>query len=194
MGNIQKNQEASLNDIIAGLKQIIVGFNWEAPAELDDNPVDIDASVFLLNKDEVVRSDSDFVFYNNLETENGNVMHLGDCKTPEGKGDNERIQIILDGLGFDVDKIVFAISLHNSRDRGQDLEILKSAYMRIIDIDNNMEIIRLDLDEQMKGYDAIVFGEMLRDLSGWKFRALNKGVKGGLYAVASSYEVNVAPN
>jgi len=194
MGNIQKNQEASLNDIIANLRQIIVGFNWEAPAEIERSPVDIDASVFLLSKDGKVRFDTDFVFYNNQETENGSVIHLGECKTPEGRGDNERIQIVLDGLGFDVDKIVFAITIHNSRDRSQNFSIVKNAFMRIIDIDNNVEMIRLDLEDQIDDCDGLIFGELYRDLSGWKFRALNKGIKGGLYIVANEYGVNVAPN
>ena len=187
--NLEKGQRVNVN-----LPKFVVGLGWDANASSAGQDFDLDASVFILGENKKLLTDSHFVFYNNLETEGGNVLHLGDCLTPEGKGDNERIQVVLDALGFEVDRIVFVVTVHNSRERAQGLDVMSSAYMRIIDIDNNLELIRLDLDERPNNCDAVIMGEMFRDISGWRFRALNQTVSGGLYAIAAGYGVNVAPN
>jgi len=195
MGNIVKNQEMSLSSISPDTKKILMGFSWDAPAESEGKPLDIDASAFLLGGDGRVRLDTDFVFYNNVETEGGSVKHLGDCKTPEGKGDNERIQIQLDKLSFDVIKITFSLTIHNSHERFQDLGLIKSGFLRLIDIDKNQEIIRFDLVDHPISFDSLVYGELERDVSGgWTFRAVSEPKKGGLFAIASDFGVNVAPN
>jgi len=194
MGNILKDQSKTLESIVPGLKKILIGFSWEVPQELDRQPVDIDASAFILKAGKV-RYDTDFVFYNNPETENGAVKHLGNCKTPEGKGDNQRIHIMLDKLPFDVESMAFSITIHNSHERIQDLSLFKGGFVRVIDVDQNKELIRFDLDELDKEYDSLIFGELVRDVAGgWAFKATKDFRHGGLYSVAADFGVNVAPN
>lgn len=192
--SLSKGQEVSLSDRDPGLRKVLIGVGWDAPEKLDGQPVDLDASAFLLNRENRVRRDTDFVFYNNLETENGALKHLGDNTTGQGDGDDEMIHIDLDALAFDVDKIAFSVTIHNAQERQQSFDIVKNAFIRVVNEESGVEVARFDLTEDATGYNAITFGELVRDIVGWKFKAIGDGHNGGLYKIARDYGVNVAPN
>lgn len=192
--SLSKGQEVSLSDRDPGLRKVLIGVGWDAPEKLDGQPVDLDASAFLLNRENRVRRDTDFVFYNNLETENGALKHLGDNTTGDGDGDDEMIHIDLDALAFDVDKIAFSVTIHNAQERQQSFDIVKNAFIRVVNEESGVEVARFDLTEDATGYNAITFGELVRDIVGWKFKAIGDGHNGGLYKIARDYGVNVAPN
>lgn len=192
--SLSKGQEVSLSDRDPGLRKVLIGVGWDAPEKLDGQPVDLDASAFLLNRENRVRRDTDFVFYNNLETENGALKHLGDNTTGQGDGDDEMIHIDLDALAFDIDKIAFSVTIHNAQERQQSFDIVKNAFIRVVNEESGVEVARFDLTEDATGYNAITFGELVRDIVGWKFKAIGDGHNGGLYKIARDYGVNVAPN
>lgn len=191
---LTKGQEVSLTEKTPTLKRVRIGLGWDAPEEVDGHPVDLDASAFILNRDNKVRFDTDFVFYNNLETENGALRHTGDNTTGEGSGDDEVIEINLDGLGFDVEKISFTVTIHNAADRQQNFGIVENAFIRVVDMDGGQELARFDMTEDASDENGMIFGELVRDISGWKFVAVGQGTNGGLYKIAFDYGVNVAPN
>jgi len=194
MSKIIKGQEVILTDIDPSLKRVMVGLGWDAPEKTGNDRVDLDASAFLLSHHGKARQDTDFIFYNNLEAENGNIKHLGDNTTGEGDGDDEKIEINLGGLDFDIDKIVFSVTIHNSKEREQNFGLVSNAYMRIVNLDSNEELARFDLTEDAANEDAFIFGELIRDLTGWKFKAIGEGSTGGLFKIAQGYNINVAPN
>ena len=109
---LTKGQEVNLNEIDPGLHRVFVGVGWNAPAESDGFPVDIDLTAFLLKPEGRVRRDTDFIFYNNLETESGGVKHRGDNTSGAGDGDDEVIDVDLEKLGFDIDRISFCVTIH----------------------------------------------------------------------------------
>jgi tellurium resistance protein TerD len=191
---LHKGEEVNLNTIDPGLKRILVGVGWDAPEESDGFPVDIDVSAFLLNREGRVRQDTDFVFYNNLETEQGGVVHQGDNTSGAGDGDDEVIQINLDTIGYDVERVAFSVTIHNAEERRESFGLVKNAYIRIVNTDTGTELARFDLSEDASDDNAMVFGELEREGSSWKFRALGTGSNGGLYKIAREYGVNVAPN
>ena len=75
--SLSKGGNVSLSKEAPGLTRILVGLGWDVRAT-DGAEFDLDASVFLLNTDGRVRSDSDFIFYNNLTSADGSVEHTGD--------------------------------------------------------------------------------------------------------------------
>ena len=195
---MKKDQEVNLTQIDPGLHKVVVGLGWDAPESKDGHPFDVDASAFLLNRDSRVRRDTDFIFYNNLETESGAIQHKGDNTTGEKKegeeeSDNEVIQVNLESIGFDVDKIAFSVTIHNAEDRQQNFGLIKNAYMRVLNVETNQELCRFDLTEDASSDNAMIFGEIVRDGIGWKFKAIGQGSKGGLFQIARDYGVNVAP-
>ena len=200
-GHMHKGEEVDLTNMDASLRRVFVGLGWEAPEAKDGYPVDVDACAFILNRDGRVRRDTDFVFYNNLETEQGAIKHRGDntsgLEAAPGQTqveDAEVIELTLEGFAFDVEKIAFSVTIHNAEERGQTFGLVKNAYMRIVNIDNGKELARFDLSEDAGTDNAIVFGEMIRDGINWKFKAIGTSSKGGLYKIARDFGVNVAPN
>lgn len=192
--HMHKGEEVALSQLAPTLSRVIVGLGWDAPPEDHGHPVDIDASAFLLGRDNRVRRDTDFVFYNNLETENGALRHLGDSVTGAGEGDDEEIRVDLQAVPFDVEKIAFAVTIHNAEERQQTFGLIKGAFIRILNEDDGTELAHFDLTEDASHDNAMIFGELVRDsLNGWKFRAMGLGSNGGLYRIARDFGVNVAP-
>ncbi|MBI1215967.1 MAG: chemical-damaging agent resistance protein C [Alphaproteobacteria bacterium] len=194
-GALTKGGEVMLGSVAPGMVRVFVGLGWEAPEENDGFPIDIDASAFLIGRENRVRSDIDFIFYNNLEGEDGGIRHRGDNieGTESADVDAEIIDIDLEKLNFDIEKIAFAVTIHNAEERQQTFGLVKNAYMRIVNADTNEEVARFDLSEDASEDNAIIFGELVREIESWKFKALGDGSDGGLYQIARDYGVNVAP-
>ena len=53
------------------------------------------------------------------------------------------------------------------------------------------ELARYDLTEDYSVETALVFGEVYRNGTDWKFRAVGQGYQGGLAPLASNYGVSV---
>ncbi|MFN7112803.1 MAG: TerD family protein [Alphaproteobacteria bacterium] len=191
---LNKGDEVNLEKLDPTLKHVIVGVGWSAPPENEGFPVDLDASAFILNRDGRVRRDTDFVFYNNLDTDGGVVKHTGDNTTGDADGDDEAIELDLENMGFDVEKVAFAVTIHNAEERQQTFGLVKEAYIRIVNKVTGQELAHFDLTEDASSDNAIIFGELERDGAGWKFKAMGTGSDGGLFAIARDYGVNVAPN
>lgn len=190
---MQKGDEVALDKLDASMKRVRIGVGWDAPAEKEGFPVDIDLSAFILNMNGRVRRDTDFIFYNNLETDQGAVKHTGDSTEGDAEGDDEMVEIDLDAMGFDAEKIAFAVTIHNAEERQQTFGIVKDAYIRILNKDTGAEVAHFDLTEDASEDNAIIFGELERDGATWKFRALGTSSNGGLYNIAREFGVNVAP-
>ena len=187
--NLQKGGNVSLTKSEPGLKKINVGLGWDLRAT-DGADFHLDASAFLLNEAGKVRGDQDFIFYNNAKSSDGAVEHLGDNRTGEGEGDDEVVAVNLDGVPSDVQKVVVAVTIHEAETRRQNFGMVQSAFIRVVNADNNNEIARYDLSEDASTEAAMVFGEVYRHNGEWKFRAVGQGYNGGLGPLASSYGVN----
>jgi tellurium resistance protein TerD len=190
-----RGQEVNLHDVDPGLHRVRVGIGWHAPEQDHGFPVDLDSSAFLLGRDGRVRRDTDFVFYNNLESDGGVIRHLGDNLTGEGDAgdDRETIDINLEGLHFDIEKVAFSVSIHNADERQQNFGLVHDAYIRILNLDTKVELARFDLTQGAATDNAFLFGELYRVGMGWRFLALGQGSNGGLYKIARDFNVNVAP-
>ncbi len=81
--------------------------------------LDLDASAFLLAANGKVRSDADFIFYNQMRAVDGSVEHTGDNRTGEGDGDDESLLVDLSKVAADIDKIVITVTIHEADQRRQ---------------------------------------------------------------------------
>lgn len=183
-GNVNLSKEAP------GLKKIIVGLGWD-PRATDGANFDLDASAFLTKADGKVRSDDDFCFYNNKVVANGAVQHAGDNTTGAGSGDDETLKVDLVNVPADVEKVVFAVTIHEADTRRQNFGQVSGAYIRVMNEEGGAEIARYDLSEDASIETAMIFGEIYRNAGDWKFKAVGQGFAGGLGPLAVSYGVNV---
>lgn len=183
-GNVNLNKEAP------GLNKIHVGLGWDARAT-DGAAFDLDASAFLVKADGKVRSDADFCFYNSNNAANGAVIHGGDNTTGSAEGDDEKLAVDLSKLPQEIDRVVFSVTIHDAVSRNQNFGQVSKAYIRIVNDENGTEIARFDLSEDASTETAMIFGEIYRNGSDWKFKAVGQGFAGGLGELAGSFGVNV---
>lgn len=188
--SLSKGGNVSLSKEAPGLKHVVVGLGWD-PRVTDGQEFDLDVSVFLCGEDGKVRSDADFVFYNNKAGGDGSVEHQGDNKTGEGDGDDEQVKIDLSSVPADVKKLAFAVTIHDADTRKQNFGMVSNAFMRVVNGEGDKELARYDLSEDYSVETAMIFGEVYRHGDEWKFKAIGQGFGGGLQPLASAFGVNV---
>ncbi|MEN2749115.1 TerD family protein [Sphingomonas sp. T9W2] len=188
--SLSKGGNVSLSKEAPGLKAVRVGLGWDTRVT-DGSAFDLDASVFLLGDTGKVRSDADFVFYNNKNGGNGSVVHQGDNLTGEGSGDDEVVAVTLDQLPADIQKLSFAVTIHEADGRRQNFGMVSNAFIRVLNADGGTEIARYDLSEDASTETAMIFGELYRHNGEWKFKAIGQGFNGGLGPLAQSFGVNI---
>lgn len=188
--SLQKGGNLSLSKEAPGLTKILVGLGWD-PRSTDGTQFDLDASAFLLNANGKVRGDADFIFYNQLKSPDGSVEHTGDNRDGAGDGDDEAIKVDLSRVPADVDKIAFTVTIHDAENRRQNFGQVSNSFIRIVNEANGSEIVRYDLAEDASTETAMIFAELYRHNSEWKFRAVGQGYAGGLKALANGYGLTV---
>lgn len=188
--SLSKGGNISLSKEAPNLTNILVGLGWD-PRASDGQQFDLDASAFLLTDMGRVRGDHDFIFYNQVRSQEGSVEHAGDNRTGQGDGDDESIKINLTRLPQEITKVVVGVTIDEADLRRQNFGQVGGAFIRIVDEATGRELTRYDLGEDFSTETAVVFGEIYRYGSEWKFRAVGQGFAGGLGPMARGYGVNV---
>jgi len=183
-GNINLSKEAP------GLSKIRVGLGWD-PLQTSGEAYDLDASVVLFDDARHARNEGDFIFYNNLTTPNGSVKHLGDNRTGDGDGDDETILVDLDLVDADVKGLVFIVSIDQADARGQNFGGVNGAYIHLYDDATGVEVVSYDLTEDASLDTSLIFAELYRNGSDWKFKAVGQGFNNGLEGVINTFELKV---
>ena len=189
--SLSKGQKVDLTKGNPGLTKVLVGLGWDVNKYDGGADFDLDAAAFLTKDNDKVASDEDFVFYNNLKHKSGAVEHMGDNRTGEGEGDDEEIKIDLAKVPASVAKIAFTVTIDQAQERGQNFGQISNAYIRVVDVATNRELIRYDLGEDYSIETSVVVCELYRHGSDWKFNAICSGFQGGLAALCRNFGVNV---
>lgn len=186
---LQKGGNLSLSKTDPSLTRILVGLGWD-PRATDGTEFDLDASAFLLGANGKVRGEADFIFYNQLRSQDGSVEHTGDNRTGAGDGDDEVLKVDLSRVPADIDKIAFTVTIHDAEARKQNFGQVSNSFIRVVNETSGAEVVRYDLAEDASTETAMIFAELYRSSGEWKFRAVGQGYAGGLRAVANSYGMN----
>jgi len=188
--SLTKGGNISLSKTDPTLKNLIVGLGWDA-RPTDGADFDLDASAFMIKEDGKVRSDNDFIFYNQTKSACGSVEHTGDNRTGAGDGDDESLVVLLDKVPADIQRIVFVVTIHEAETRKQNFGQVSHAFVRVVNKDSNSEVARYDLSEDASIETAMIFGEIYKHGAEWKFKAVGQGYAGGLAALARQYGINI---
>ncbi len=188
--SLSKGGNVSLTKEAPGLTAVTVGLGWDVRTTTGTD-FDLDASAILVTSAGKVVNDGGFVFFNNLKSSDGSVEHLGDNLTGEGEGDDEQINVNLQAVPAEVDKVVFAVSIYEGDSRGQSFGQVRNAFIRVVNQAGGTELARYDLSEDASTETAMVFGEIYRNGPDWKFRAVGQGYASGLKGIAQDFGVNV---
>lgn len=147
---------------------------------------DVDASALLLGVSGRVRSDEDFVFYNQPRHPSGLVRRLPKRSVAEGLTDT--IEADLGGLDASVDQVVIAASSDGAAfQQVPDLRILlfDAAFA------DGEPLAVFDVRPETGEETAIICGELYRRGEGWKFRAVGQGYPTGLIGLATAFGISV---
>ena len=188
--SLNKGGNVSLSKTDPSLTQVLVGIGWDTRAT-DGVDFDLDASAFRLGENDKVRGEHDFIFYNQTRSPEGSVEHTGDNRTGAGDGDDEAVKIDLSKVPADVNKIAITVTIHDADSRGQNFGQVQNAFIRVLNDQSHVEIVRFDLNEDYSTETAMIFGELYRHNGEWKFRAVGQGYNGGLSAMCRQYGISI---
>lgn len=187
---LTKGNNLSLTKADPGLERALIGLGWD-PRTTSGEAFDLDASALLVGADGKVRSQDDFIFYNQLRAKDGSVVHLGDNRSGVGDGDDEQILIDLSLIAVDVDRVVVVVSIDQADSRGQNFGQIRSAYCRVLNQDTDREVVRYDLSEDAAPETSMIFAEIYRNGAEWKFRAVGQGYATGLHGIATDFGISL---
>ncbi|MEV5202085.1 TerD family protein [Streptomyces sp. NPDC053720] len=147
---------------------------------------DVDASALLLGAGGRVRSDEDFVFYNQPRHPSGLVRRLPKRSVAEGLTDT--IEADLGGLDASVEQVVVAASSDGAAfAQVRDLRILLYDSASA----GGEPLAVFDVRPETGEETAIICGELYRRGDGWKFRAVGQGYPTGLVGLATAFGISV---
>ncbi|MDT0612012.1 TerD family protein [Streptomyces lancefieldiae] len=147
---------------------------------------DVDASALLLGPDDRVRSDEDFVFYNQPRHPSGQVWRLGKKRVSEDLTDT--IQTDLSGVEASVGRILLVASADGvAFDQVRSLRIL----LHDAAAADAEPLAYFDVKPETGQETALICGELYRRGEGWKFRALGEGYSNGLRGLATDFGISV---
>ncbi|MFD3918023.1 TerD family protein [Streptomyces sp. NPDC058595] len=147
---------------------------------------DVDASALLLGPEGRVRSDEDFVFYNQPRHPSGVVRRLPKKQVPEGLTDT--VEADLAALDPSVDQVVLAASSDGATfQHVHDLRILLYDAAQA----DGDPLAVFDVRPETGEETAVICGELYRRGSGWKFRAVGQGYPTGLIGLATAFGILV---
>lgn len=146
--------------------------------------LDVDASALLLGVDGRVRSDEDFVFYNQPLHPSGLVRYLPKRREPEGLTDS--VEVDLSELDESVERVLLAAS----SDGGTFADV-RDLVLLLMDSGSGETVARFEIRPETGSETALICGELYRRGDGWKFRALGQGYEDGLIALATEFGISV---
>ena len=191
--NLQKGKKVSLDK---GVRLALVGLGWDTNKYDGSADFDLDASAFMLGANGKVRKDSDFIFYGNLQSDDGSVTHTGDSLEGGSGGDDETLFIDFSKVPADIQKIAITVTIYEAQERGQNFGQVSNAYVRVARRSSETDTVgkeelRYDLGEEFSIETALVVCEIYKHDGEWKFNAIGSGFQGGLEALCRNYGVNV---
>jgi tellurium resistance protein TerZ len=150
----------------ASLRRAHMGTGWDAAKTLlgRQRPIDLDASVMVFGSD---RALIDQVWFRQLKSNDGAIVHTGDNRTGKGDGDDESIIVDLGKLDARASTLVFVVNSFS----GENFSKVQNAYSRLVDLDTGTELARYSLS-QSGPHTAQIMATLHRSGSGWTMTAI----------------------
>jgi tellurium resistance protein TerZ len=176
--NLEKGQKISL-DKEAGSKltRITMGLGWDALKSKgifgfggSAPDIDLDASCILFDSQGNV---TDSVWFRQLHSRDGSVIHTGDNRTGDGDGDDEQILVDLERVPDKVKSLVFTVNSFT----GQNFSQIENASCRILNSVNGKEIACFNLTG-LGSHNAQIMAKIYRHGDEWKMHAIGEIANG----------------
>ncbi|MBI4752382.1 MAG: TerD family protein [Acidobacteria bacterium] len=168
---------------------VMIGITWH-PSTVGRVPVELDVSCFLLKPDGKVRSDADFIFYNQNKDLAKSVFLLteGDSALPRGAAVGFRA--MLNKIPASITKLAFCLTIYEAGARRQSFGQVKGIRIFLTNQAGTL-LGQYELSNHLTSETAVILGELYRYKDQWKFRAVGQGYTGGLAALATGFGVEL---
>ncbi|MDP3840684.1 MAG: TerD family protein [Methylococcales bacterium] len=174
--NLEKGQKISLSKEAGGtLTKVTMGLGWDVAKKggmlgglfgSSGGSVDLDASCVMFDDTNKI---IDTVWFRQLKSKDGSIVHTGDNLTGEGEGDDEQINVDLSRVPANVKALIFTVNSFT----GQTFDSIESAYCRMLDSSNNKEIARYTLSGK-GSHSAQIMAKLYRHNDEWKMHAIGE--------------------
>ncbi|HEX9172198.1 MAG TPA: TerD family protein [Telluria sp.] len=176
--NLQKGQKISLDKEAGGaLTKVIMGLGWDAIKTkglfgfgAKTEAVDLDASCVMFDE---ANNLVDVVWFRQLKSKDGSIVHTGDNRTGAGEGDDEQIMVDLSRVPANVKSLMFTVNSFT----GQSFAQVENGFCRIINAGNQQEVARYDLAVQ-GAHTAQIMAKLYRHNGEWKMHAIGENANG----------------
>ncbi len=178
MNDLKRGENISLTKISPQLNEIIIAVKWFKKLQ-DETEFEIDTSAFMLTSANKIRTDADFIFYNQpVSIDNAVILK------------NQLFKVALNNIHQDINKISFVLTLHDAKQKQQNFGMLEKIIVELFDFSNKQKLVSYTLADA-KLETAIILGQLYRHNAEWKFKAIGQGYTDGLDVLARNYGVDV---
>lgn len=172
--SLEKGQKISLEKEAGGaLTKVIMGLGWDGVKTKGflgfgskSSDIDLDASCLMFGEQGNLL---DTVWFRQLRSKDGSIVHSGDNRTGEGDGDDEQIIVDLSSVPANVKSLIFTVNSFT----GQNFSQVENATCRILNAANNQEIARFNLST-LGSHTAQIMAKVYRHNSEWKMHAIGE--------------------
>ena len=187
--SLQKGQKISLSKEAGGtLTKVKLGLGWDVAQSATPekkggflgklfgggsgggDSIDLDASCIMFDSN---KQAVDAIWFSQLQSKDGSILHTGDNRTGDGDGDDEVINVDLSKVPANVVSLVFTVNSFT----GQTFETVENAFCRIVNADNNSEVARYNLSSQGT-HTAMIMAKVYRHNDEWKMHAIGETATG----------------
>ena len=189
--SLTKGSRINLSKEAPGLNKLMLGLGWDARIT-DGAEFDADVSILMLDSAGKAIGEDGFVFYGAPNSVCGSVKHNGANRTGEGEGDDETVDLILDKVPANVDRMLVAVTIHEADSRNQNFGMIENAFIRLVNQDGDTEIARYDLTEDYSTETCLIFAEVYKKDGEWRAQAKGEGFAGGLAKFLENYGLQAA--
>lgn len=154
---------------------------------------DLDVAALLLSSGKV-RTDADFVFYNQPDHASGAVRHVGKVTGagPAGATTTDAVEVDLAAVEAGVDTVAIVASVDGGQFASFDVDSGAGAGVgvRVVDVADGAVLVTFDVSGE-GSERAMIAGELYRRGAGWKVRAVGQGWDSGLAGLAQDMGISV---
>ncbi|MDQ2757081.1 MAG: TerD family protein [Actinomycetota bacterium] len=175
--NLSKGQRVSLTKGQGeSLTRVKMGLGWDAVKKKGffggrkSQTIDLDASCLLFDGAGTL---VDQVWFGQLTSKDGSILHTGDNLTGDGEGDDESIRVDLPRVPASVTTLVFTVNSFT----GQDFSQIENAFCRVVDEGTGAETARYELTGSGQ-HNAQIMAKVTREGGAWAMTAIGAPASG----------------
>ncbi len=181
-----KGQTTNLFQIENTPDLLELSINWKISPE-KFKMFEIDAFAFLLNEEDKVRNDLDFIFHNHLDVDR-DMPIIQKWQKIKHNTTNESFYLKLNKVPKDINKIAFCLSIYKAKERTQ-------SFNNLIDLEVNLKkeqevMTNFKLDYTKEKITEIILCEIYKYKNYWKLRAVTQGFSEGMKKIENFYGID----